>query len=173
MRRTTSAAPSTERSSSDRGISLIEILIAVVLMGFGVTAVLVAVRTTVTASAVDEQHAVSFAWLQAASDEIYRTPRMTCDGNSAATVQAYYNAAIQPPNVPKPDSWPASASASIAVTNIQFLGKANPDDDYEWGAYCLEGGVYASSPQYTQRITIRSTSPTGLVKTLQMVKGQS
>lgn len=165
-----------QRAPRDVGQTLIEILIAIVLMGTAVTAVLVSVRTTTAASAVDEEHAISFAWLQAASDEIYRIPRLPCDGTEATrlAIIANYSAAIQPPNVPKPDSWPGAASASIAVTNLQFLGKVSPDDEYEWGdSYCLEGGIYANSPQYTQRVTIQATSPTGMVKTLQMVKGKS
>ncbi len=161
------------RDRRDRGVSLIEILVAVVIMGMGVTAVLVGLRTTTKASTIDEQHAISFAWLQAASDAVYKAPRVSCDGNTKATVIAAYNAAVQPPSVPKPTSWPNPAAASIAVTNVQFLGKPNPDANYEWGdTYCLEGGLYANSPQYTQRVTIRTTSPGGLVKTLQMVKGK-
>lgn len=165
--------PVHSREHRDAGVSLIELLVAIVLIGIGVVSIVVALQVTTTASGIDEDHAVSFAWLQAASDEVYRIPRLSCDGNSAATIRANYNAAIQSPNVPKPDSWPAATTASITVTEIQFLGKASPDDEYEWGNYCLEGGVYANSPQYTQRVTIRSISPKGLVKTLQMVKGNS
>ena len=170
MRRFHPVRPSDPR---DSGVTLVELLIAIVLLGIGVSAIVVAVRVTSTASAIDEQHAISFSWLQAASDEIYRTPRLPCNTNSRQTIIDAYSAAIQHPSVPKPDSWPNAAAASIRVVGLQFLGKVNPDDDYEWGdGYCLEGGVYANSPQYTQRITIQSTSPNGLVKTLQMVKGQ-
>lgn len=158
----------------DSGVSLLEVLIAITLIGVAVTSIIVAVQVTATASGIDEDHANSFSWLQAASDEIYRIPRLSCATNTPDAIRTAYSAAIQTPNVPKPDAWPNATAASIQVTGIQFLGKASPDDDYEWGdTYCLEGGVYANAPQYTQRITIRAISPKGLVKTLQMVKGNS
>jgi hypothetical protein len=45
---------------------------------------------------------------------------------------------------------------------------------FEWdAAFCFEGGIYADSPLYTQRVTIEATTPDGsIVKTLQMVKNE-
>jgi prepilin-type N-terminal cleavage/methylation domain-containing protein len=168
------ASPRAERRSSDAGLSLIEILVTIVLMGIGVTAILGALQVSTRASAIDQDHAVAFAWLQSASDDLYNTPRESCSGKADAKTEItnIYNLAIQ--DVPPPAAFPNPAAASINVVDVQFLGKVNPDDDYGWGdTYCLEGGVYASSPQYTQRVTIRVETPRGLVKTLHMVKGES
>ncbi|MFP5489787.1 MAG: type II secretion system protein [Acidimicrobiia bacterium] len=175
-RRHQGCSPLARRRGRDRGVTLIEILVTVVLMGIGVSAILVALRTTTAASAVDEEHAVAFTWLQAASDEIYRTPRTSCYGlvNASEEIRAIYAAAIQPPNVPAPDSWPSPGSASITVTGVQFLGRPSFDTPYEWGeTYCFEGPDYDEAEQYTQRVTIQVTTPRGMTKTLQMVKGQS
>ncbi len=153
----------------DSGATLIEILIAVVLLGLTVSAVLVAVRTTTTASAIDRDHAITFSWLQAASDEVYREPRVPC--NVATDPAATYTGYAQ--SAPRPPRWPTTSGATIAVTNVEYLGKANPDAEFEWDAgFCFEGGLYADSPLYTQRITITAVSPDGLIKTLQMVKNE-
>jgi hypothetical protein len=60
------------------------------------------------------------------------------------------------------------------VTNVEYLGRINPDAVFEWDAsFCFEGGVYDESPLYTQRVTIEASSPDGeIVKTLQMVKNE-
>jgi prepilin-type N-terminal cleavage/methylation domain-containing protein len=159
------------RRSNDSGVTLIEMLVTIVLLGVAVTAILGAVRTTTLASAIDEDHAIGFTWLQAASDEIYRAPRRPCDTNTQAAIETAYSASANA--APRPDAWLTNPTAVIAVTKVQFLGKPNPDAEYEWGdSYCLEGGAYASAPQYTQRVTIQVTTPRGVVKTLQMVKGK-
>lgn len=154
----------------DRGVSLIEVLIAIVLLGTAVGAVLISVRVTTAASAVDRDHAISFSWLQAASDEIYRANRVPCTSGRPAAIAAYDTAAQA---APKPPRWASDPSATIAVTNVEYLGKVSADADFEWDAsFCFEGGVYTDSPLYTQRVTITATAPGGLVKTLQMVKNE-
>lgn len=154
----------------DQGVTLVEIVIAVVLLGLTVTAVLVAVRTTTSATAVDRDHAIAFSWLQAASDEIYRDARVPCTAGIAAAVSAYDAAAK---SAPRPPSWSTNPSATIAVTNVEYLGRSSPDDEFEWDAsFCFEGGIYVDSPLYTQRVTITAVAPGGLVKTLQMVKNE-
>ena len=157
------------RTTRDAGFSLIEVLIVVLLMGLVVTAVLAALGTATKASAVDKEHAIAYSWLQAASDEIYRQPRVPC--NSATDPVATYSTYAQA--APRPLSWD-STSASIAVVGVEYLGRSTPDADFEWdAAFCFEGGVYLDSPLYTQRVTLQVTSPTGdLVKTLQMVKNE-
>ena len=159
------------RRSDDSGVTLIEMLVTIELLGIAVTAILGAVRTTTLASAIDEDHAIGFSWLQAASDEIYRAPRRPCDTNTQVDIETAYSSNANA--APRPAAWLTNPAAVIAVTNVQFLGKPNPDAEYEWGdAYCLEGGAYVSAPQYTQRVTIQVTTPRGVVKTLQMVKGK-
>lgn len=157
------------RRTRDVGQSLIEVLIVILLMGLVVTAILGALRVTTQASGIDRDHAIAFSWLQAASDEIYRQPRVPCNTatDPIATYTSYAQAATRPP------SWVTSA-AHIEVISVEYLGRSTPDADFEWDAsFCFEGGVYLESPLYTQRVTIEATSPSGdLVKTLQMVKNE-
>ena len=151
----------------DAGVTLIEILITIVLLSVGVTAILAALRTTTTASTIDREHAAAFAWLQEASENVYRATRVSCNGNSAAVVAAEYRIAAKATTVPA--GW---TGATIDVTSVEFLGHATFDAPYEWDAsYCLEGPLYAGASQYTQRVTIQVRTPGGIVKTLQMVKG--
>ncbi len=114
----------------------------------------------------------AFSWLQAASDEIYRDPRVPCTAGRPAAIAAY-TAAAQ--SAPRPVSWATEPGAVITVTNVEYLGRTTPDANFEWdAAFCFEGGIYVNSPLYTQRVTIQATSPDGrMVKTLQMVKNEA
>lgn len=173
MRRRTPARHACQRDDRGRhdrdpGVSLIEILIAIVLLGTVVTAVLTALRTTTTASAIDEEHAIAFAWLQAASDEVYRAPRVSCDPDPAAPISPYNDAANQPSI--RPSGW---EPATMEVVTVEYLGRERPDDEFEWDAtHCFEGDGFEDSPLYTQRVSLQATTPDGLVKTLQMVKSE-
>ncbi len=158
------------RADRDRGFSLVEMLVSVVLVGLTVTSVLTTMRITIRASAIDRDHAIAFAWLQSASDQIYQDSRVACTSGQAAAISAY-TASAQ--SVPRPPSWDATP-ASIDVVDVEYLGKVNPDDDFEWGAgFCFEGAGYVDSPLYTQRVTIEVTSPSGnIIETLEMVKSE-
>src|SRR5262245_27876296 len=144
------------RVPRDHGLSLIEVLVAILLIGLVVTGVLVSLRTTATASAIDRDHAIAFSWLQAASDEIYRDPRIPCTSGQASAIAAY-TAAAQ--SAPRPVKWASEPSAVIKVTNVEYLGRVDPDAVFEWdAAFCFEGGIYTDSPLYTQRVTIEARS---------------
>jgi type II secretory pathway pseudopilin PulG len=153
----------------DIGFSMVEMLVTIVLMGMTVVAVLVGVQTTIHATVVDREHAIAFSWLQSASDEIYRTTRVPCTSGRPAAIAAYDTAAK---SVSKPSAW--SNAATIAVTDVEYLGKVGVDDDFEWSpTFCFEGTGYETSPLYTQRVTIQVTSADGgIVKTIQMVKSK-
>jgi len=155
----------------DHGMTMIEVLVAIVLIGLVVTAILTTLTTTTTASAVDRDHAIAFTWLQAASDEVYRDARVPCTSGQAAAISAYDAAAK---SVPRPARWASEPTAVIAVTDVEYLGRLDPTADFDWdAAYCFEGGIYADSPLYTQRVTIEARSPDGrIVKTIQMVKSE-
>ena len=157
----------------DRGNTLIEMLIVIVLMGVVVTAVLSALQVTVQATAVDREQAVAFSILQAASDEIFTGPHESCLTGNAISV---YNARAQGAAIPA--AWTSSPSAvlpnvSINVIGVEYLGRVGVDDDFEWGSFCFEGPGFEDSPLYTQRVTLELTFPDGTTtQTLEMVKSQ-
>jgi type II secretory pathway pseudopilin PulG len=151
----------------DRGSSLIEILVSMVILSTGVIGVLTALATSIHASAVDKDVATAYEYVQAASDEIYETDRVPCYQGLPA-VQAAYDAAVK--LAPVPPGWTKTAT----VTNVEFLGKAAVNDPFSWGAFCFESSdplnQYFTSPLYTQKVTFTVTDPRGFIRTLQVVK---
>lgn len=158
--------------AADRGNTLIEMLIVIVLMGMVVTAVLVGIRVTILASSTDRDHAAAFAWLQAGSDAIHNRPRVPCTADGAGRVQAMtqYDAAVK--LAPRPPIW--NGEGSIRVADVQYLGRAGVDNDFSWSpSFCFEGGTFVNSPLFTQRVIIEVTLPNAAsVQTLEMVKSK-
>lgn len=152
----------------DAGSSMVEILVSIVLLGMAAVAVLVALRTSIHASAVDKNLATTYEYLQSVSDQIYEAPRVPCYQTVPSPPKAAYDAVAK--LAPVPPGWTKTAK----VTNVEFLGKALPDDPFSWGAFCFESNVstnqYFTSPLYTQKVTFTVTDPSGGTRTLQVVK---
>jgi hypothetical protein len=147
-------------------------LVVIVLMGLVVTAVLVGIRVTIRASQTDRDHAAAFAWLQAGSDAIFNGPRVPCtaDGQGRIQAMASYDAIVK--TVPPPPIW--DGQGSISVRNVEYLGRSGVDDDFTWApTFCFEGGAFADSPLYAQRVTVEVVFPdASAVQTLEMVKSE-
>ncbi|MEY2415062.1 MAG: hypothetical protein QOH53_396 [Ilumatobacteraceae bacterium] len=160
----TLAVPAGQR---DRGSSLIEILVSMVILSTGVIAVLTALATSIHASAVDKDVATAYEYVQDVSDQIYEADRVPCYQGLAA-VQAAYDTAAK--LAPAPPGWTKTAT----VTNVEFLGRATVDAQFSWGAFCFESSdplnQYYTSPLYTQKVTFTVTDPKGFIRTLQVVK---
>ena len=99
----------TEGGGRDRGVSLIEILISVVLLGLSVAAMLSTLGITIHASATERDHANAHAWLQTASDVLYRLPREDCGTEGAVAnegaIRATYQTQIRD-LATNPEEWP-------------------------------------------------------------------
>jgi prepilin-type N-terminal cleavage/methylation domain-containing protein len=165
--------------SRDRGISLIEMVVTIAIMGLLVTAVITAVRMSVASSATDRDQAVAFTWLQAASDEIYRAPRVPCTSDGSGRLLAIDQYTVAAREAVVPPVWQTSSgaprdAAAVTVTNVEYLGRTSVDDIFDWGpGFCFEGGTFADSPLYTQRVTVQVTFPDGsTIQTLEMVKNE-
>ena len=115
-------AECTDGSARDRGVSLIEILIAVVLLGLGVTAMLGTLMVTIQASATERDHANAHAWLQTASDALYRVQRMQCGTDGAVgdeqAVRAFYQQEIRD-LADNPEGWPDA--------NLEVVASPTPE----------------------------------------------
>ncbi len=141
-------------------MSLIEILIAVVLLGLGVTAMLGTLMVTIQASATERDHANAHAWLQTASDALYRLERKQCgvDGQVADQegVRTFYEDQIRE-LATNPEGWPKA--------NLEVVGPV-----LFW-----DGEVYQNICYYEtglQLITIRVRNLNSeIVETVQVVKG--
>jgi Tfp pilus assembly protein PilV len=97
----------------DRGVSFVEVLVAIVLLGTVVVAVLAGVRATIIASTVDRDHTTATAWLQSASDVLYGVTRSEC--SSLPDVIDSYEAVVQA--TPNSESWDPSR---IQITDVKF-----------------------------------------------------
>lgn len=149
----------------DAGATFIESLIAIVLLGTVVLAVLTAVRTSVIATSVDRDHANAHAWLQSATDLIYGSGRIDCGTptDSAATKATTKNAVINgyqttARSVINAEGWAAS---NITVANVLY-----------WNGDIYQDTCYDDVGIRLQLLTIRVTDPTGqLVEEVEVVKG--
>ena len=160
-------------SQQDRGTTFVEILVSIVLMGTAVVGILVALRTSTHASAIDLSQAKAYEWVQSVSDQIYDAPRVPCySGGSAAAITAYQSAAN---GAAKPPGW---SSGSVTVTNVEFLGRALSTDPFSWStSFCFESSnasnPYYTSPMYTQRVTFTVAGPPNTTSvTMQVVKSE-
>lgn len=145
----------------DPGLSLIEILIALVLIGAAGSAGLVTLRTSVTASAINRDHANAHAWLQTASDVLYGEPRGDCGSTSSgrkAALKAEYQTAIRN-KTSNPQGWPAT---HLTVTEVLFWD----------GRSSYQNTCYDDYGINLQLITLQVTNPDGrIVESVQIVKG--
>lgn len=154
MRRTQAGAAPRAR---DDGFSLVEMVVSITLLGIGVVAMLTALRATITATAVERDHANAHAWLQSAADVLYGEERMDCGTETAPLdlVPGYQAIVEQAEN---PEGWPI---ANIDVTQVLF-----------WDGEIYQTTCYDDQNINLQLITIEVRNPEGeIVETVQVVKG--
>jgi hypothetical protein len=124
----------------DIGVTLIELILAVVLMGGIVAGTMATLRATVISGTVHRDHSNAHGWLQSASDILYAAPKVACDGslpdNGEAAVRTAYEAVVD--GVPNPQDW--KDWQIRVVTPVQFWNAANldadPDIEYYFGSDC-------------------------------------
>lgn len=144
-------------SGKDRGATLVEISIAIVLLGIGVTSMLTMLTVTIKASATERDHANAHAWLQTGADVLYGRDRLDCDDNTPAQIHSAYDATVK--GTSNPGGWPAS-NISVIPPVLYWDG-----DIYQNTCYDNEGILL-------QLITIEVRNPEGrIVETVQVVKG--
>jgi len=99
-----------DRGIRDSGASLIEILISIVLLGMSIAAMLGTLQVTIGASATERDHANAHAWLQTASDVLYRLAREDCGTEGAtaneAAIRSSYQNQIRALADKNPEGWP-------------------------------------------------------------------
>ena len=156
-----SSSRAASRCSRDAGFSLVEVVIAIVLIGVTGTAGLVTLRTAVSASATNRDHANAHAWLQTATDVLYGVESQDCGTPTASlesTVRAYYQSVVRATT--NPDGWPA-ANIEV-VTPVKFWD----------GQSTYQSTCYDDLGINLQLITLRVRNPDGkIVETVEIVKG--
>ena len=149
------------------GISFVEILVSIVLLGMVVTAILATLNTSIASSSLNRNHANAHAWLQSASDILYGSAREDC-GTELATaaqrtadevrVRNKYTDIVR--TTSNPESW-----ADDRISVLQPVLFWDGDSTYQTTCYD-DGGVNL------QLITIEVRDPEGrIVESVQVVKG--
>ena len=142
----------------DRGFTLIEVVIAIALLGIVVVAMMEAARTSVKASSSSRQAAQVETAVVNASDRVNRAPKR-CD------YTVYAQAAVQT------QGW---SPATATVAHEYYVPGATARDAGSWqtGAAGSPGCAgQAPTDLLVQRVTITITSPEGDVRrTIQVVK---
>lgn len=151
----TTGAPVRRR---DRGFTLIEIVITIVLVGTVTLAILDAVTTGIKASSVSRQAAQVETMIVNAADRVNRA-EPGCDYTKYAVTAVGFQ------------KWDAS---TVSVTNEYYVPGATSADA---GIWATGTGLYPGCPSsvrpdlLVQRVTITITSPDGDVRrTIQVVK---
>ena len=155
----------------DAGVTFIEILISIVLLGTVIAGTLTTLSVTINASATDRDHANAHAWLQTAADVLYARDLVPCDpaGDPAteiATITAAYEATIQ--QTENPEGW---GSANIEIFDLQFwhvdMDPVTRLTDEGWGDKC------DSLDTNLQRIGIQVRSDDGkIVEEVEVIIGE-
>ena len=154
------ARPRRDRAS-DRGFTLVEVVVSIFLIGVTATAGLVTLRTSVQASATNRDHSNAHAWLQSATDVLYGAERQDCGTTAVsleAQVRAYYQSVVR--GTTNPAGWPAE--------NIEVVAPVRFWD----GTSTYQSTCYDDLGISLQLITIRVRNNDGeIVETVEVVKG--
>lgn len=147
-------------ASTDRGVTLVEIVITIALLGTVVIAVLTAVQTGIKSSSVSRELAQIQTVLLNSADRVNRAPK-GCGHMSGGSYVPYYRQFVIPAvNL----QWP-EYSGNVTVTEQHFVPPpAHPtnytlQDPGTWAA----GGCALNDPQplEVQLVTITITTPDG------------
>ena len=157
------------RPSRDRGVTLIEICIAITLLAGVIAGSMAALRATTISGALHRDHSRAHAWLQSASDILYAEIKKGCDATLAdqgeEKVRLKYDSVIDL-KVKKPSDWD---SWQIQVVQpVKFWNSANldsdPDPEFFFGSDC-------DPNLQLQQITIQVKAPSGrIIETVEIVK---
>ena len=151
----------------DRGSSLIEVVIAVALMGIVVSGVLAAMWSAIRLSRFSDDQAKVEAVLGSAADRLANYAYIPCPTNNS---NGGYLPIIQA--AAGTVDWPTS---SVALTGMYFWNPTSASSG-TWittnglsGAECNETASLTTA-RTLQRITFMVTSPSGYSKSLEVVK---
>lgn len=158
-------------STRDGGVSLIEVLISIVLIGLVIGATLSTLQVTILASGNDRDHSNAHAWLQTAADVLYARPLEPCGPADAIATNkdaiiSTYEATLQ--QTQNPEDWP---DTNIEIYDLQFwhinIDPVTKFTEEGWGDLC------DTSDTNLQRIGIEVRSAGGeIVERVEVIIGE-
>jgi hypothetical protein len=152
--------PQRDPSRHDLGVSFIELLVAIVLLGTAVIGMLAAVRASVLGSRVERDHATAHQWLQSASEVVRDTPRLGCDAMTEAEIRDSYQSTIRT-EAPAPAGWSDPTLIEV-VPPIKF---------WDGEEYLAPPACFETEERYLQLIQLQVSNPDGdIIETVEVVK---
>jgi hypothetical protein len=158
--------PNGDPPRRDSGVTFVELLVAVVLLGTVVVAVLTAVRVTVIATTTEREHSRAEQWLESAAEQLEITPFGNCNVGigvpaSAAAAHTLYQAAVA--GAPVPAGWDPS---QISVGTEIYVW-----DGSDWVLYATAGSCLDDLGLTLQRVSLTVENPNGkIIETREVVK---
>jgi hypothetical protein len=162
------------RPSGDSGTSLVEILVAIVLLGTAVLATLTALRGSIIGTAVERDHAKAYQWLQSSVGVLKATERVGCDlapedtaySTGEEKVRLTYQQIIRD-QVVNPPGWADYQLKVIQPVEVW-------DGTRYWDPAVAPQSCYDSAGFKLQLLKIEVTSPSGkIIEQLEVVKDGS
>lgn len=157
---------------ADRGVTFIEVLVAIVLLGTAGVGVLAALRVSIDATRLERDHSRAFQWLQSANGVLQAAPRVSCgytlpDDAAYATgeekVRLQYQSLIRS-TVVNPPGW---ADSQLTVRPPVKVW----DGTRYWDPAAAPQTCYDSDGFLLQLVTLQVTSPDGdIIESIQVVK---
>lgn len=154
----------------DTGATLIEIIVAIVIMGTIIVGTMSLLTTTIGATRTNRDHSNAHAWLQTASDMLYARELERCDGSATAPpmsvqradIMAAYQITVR--ETKNPEGW---GDSNIEVIDLDFWHFARAADNS-----VEEDWVQDKCTTDLQRVGLRVREPNGeIVEEVEVVIG--
>lgn len=154
----------TTRAVRDAGVTFVEILVAIVLLGTAVIGTLAAVRTTIISTDIERDHAKAQQWLVSAAGAVEGAPFADCQ--SPPTTGSYDTVRVSYQNAVNTASKPAGFAGIAQVVDVEVWN----GDDFE--PYVAHGPIcFDDTLLRQQRVTIEVRATTGsTVESIQLIK---
>lgn len=111
------------RPRRDRGVTFIELLVSIVLLGTAVVATLAAAQAAIIGSTTERDHARAHEWLQSASEILVNDVAfIECESSSPAAIQTAYQAALRSNGSIVPADW---GSGQLTISAPVRFAQAN------------------------------------------------
>jgi prepilin-type N-terminal cleavage/methylation domain-containing protein len=148
----------------DRGMSFIEVLVAVVLLGTAVVGTLAAVRATVIGTRLERDHAKAHQWLQSASENVRGTVRWGCDTYTETQIREHYQNEVVRLPANNPTDWPDERIEIVRPVKVW-------DGEQYLDPYTAPQNCYDNQGKFLQLVTIQVLSPDGdIIESVEVVK---
>ncbi|MFZ8996862.1 MAG: type IV pilus modification PilV family protein [Ilumatobacteraceae bacterium] len=145
-------------SRLDRGDTLIEVMITIVLLGTVVAATLTALSAAVSGTRVERDRSVAQLWLQSASEFLRESAVQDCNdpGQTEATIRAAYEGAVREGVVP-PDGWDVTqlrVVEPVLFWDPAFRFQSECYDDFGFELQLVEIEVTAPAGDLRERVEV-------------------